>query len=615
MRVGMKQVVSMLLLCLITAGVQAQVLHPQLLERDTGHWYQRHRADSPLGVPSSVVSIQLHAGVPLETGAELLAAWGGVVYSQLDSVQGLVVEVPTAELANLARVPLIRWIEPVLPPLASTADQMRECSGIDLVQDAPLFMDGSGITLGLIEVEHPSNTHPDLAGRVSYHSSGSIDGHPTHVAGIMIGDGTASGGLYRGVATNARIDAHLIDGIGGIDGYIFFTNPGNIESIYAKQHEIGGAAAVNQSMGINVGANDYPCWLLGDYGMTSAVLDEIVRGSQGAPFVSVWSAGNERSYDLCPVSYGTISSPAGAKNIITVGAVYSNTSNTTWFSSWGPTDDGRLKPDVMAAGSQIGGDGGITSCAMGDGYEVRSGTSMSAPVVTGLVGLMRQAWDDETGNAPPPLPSTFKAILCHTSEDVWNIGPDYRTGWGVVQAEQAIARMADRTWQQRSIGSGDIQLIPFEVTDSTRPLKITIAWDDPAGQPGNNASLVNDLDLLLQAPDGTFHYPWTLDPQDPEASAVRTSVDRANPIECVQVDAPATGFWKVIITASPLAGDGQQIFSVVSDPALPITILQMDSLPEYIPIDGQFDLSVDVVTLGETVIPNTPQVRYRIDEG
>ena len=611
MRAGAIQFISASMVLLSTAWADIPGLHPDLLEQDAGYWYQRDRSDSPLGVASSVVCIQLNTGVQLPIGEEIIRAWGGLVYDRLESVQGIVAEVPAADLVNLSSVPIIRWIEPVLPPLTATANEMRECSGIDIVQNHPWSLDGTGIRLGQIEVDFPSNTHPDLTGRMTYHSSGSAGGHPTHVAGIMAGDGTSSGGLYRGVATNAKIDAHLID---DLDGYLFFTNPGNLESIYAKQHLLGGAAAVNQSMGINVGANGYPCWLLGDYGMTSAVLDEIVRGSQGEPFVSVWSAGNERSFDTCPDLYGTISSPAGAKNIITVGAVYSNTSNTTWFSSWGPTDDGRLKPDVVAAGSQLGGDGGITSCKQLGGYEVRSGTSMSAPVVTGVVGLMRQVWNESMGNATPPLPSTYKAILCHTAEDGWNAGPDYRTGWGLVQAEAAIALMSERTWQQRSIGSSGIELIPFEVTDSSTPLRITIAWDDPAAQPGNNAGLVNDLDLLLQAPDGTLHFPWTLDPMNPESAAVRTKADRNNPIEQVLVDVPVPGSWNVIVTASTLAGDGHQIYSLVSEPPLPITILQIDPLPEYIPLDGLIEISVDVATIGEAVVPGTAKLLYRIDD-
>ncbi|MEE2906861.1 MAG: S8 family serine peptidase [Planctomycetota bacterium] len=612
MRAGTDQIITGLVLSLLTPWVAADVLHP-VLESDERGWYQRTSVESPLGVDSSVVCVQLHQGVPLEAGEDLLRAWGGQVYSRIESLQGLVVELPTAHLAGVSRMPLIRWIEPVLPPLEPTADEMRECSDIDVVQAPPWLLDGSGVTLTLVEVDLPSDFHSDLEGRVQHRTGGSVGGHPTHVAGIMAGDGSASSGTFRGVAPGAMIDAYVLSGLGE---YLFYTDPGSLESIYANQIALGGAAAFNQSMGINVGLNQYPCWLLGDYGMTSALLDELARGSQGDPVVSVWSAGNERGYDHCSENYGTVAPPACAKNILTVGAVYSNTSNVTWFSGWGPTDDGRIKPDVVAAGSQIGGDNGITSCALGGGYESRSGTSMSAPVVTGIVGLMQQAWTEAVSGSTDPLPSTYRAILCHTAEDRWTPGPDYRTGWGLVDAVAAVSKMSQRTWQEGELANGELLVLPFEVSaaDSNSPLRITMAWDDLAALPGNNAGLVNDLDLILQAPDGSLFYPWTLNPNDPEAAATRDVADRLNPIEQVQVDTPEPGIWNALITHASLE-QGPQSFSLVSDPPLPITTLSFGPLPEYIPLDETLEVLVRVDTFGESVIPGSEQVRYDIDGG
>ena len=261
MRVDTYHFMTALLMTLVAPLVVADVLHPALLEPTETAWYQRTRAESSLGIESSVVCVQLQPGVPLEAGENLLSAWGGLVYSRLESLQALVAELPRAQLGTLAQMPLIRWIEPVLPPMQPTADGMRICSDIDLVQGPPWSLDGSGVRLGLIEVELPSNTHADLAGRVQHQTSGSVGGHPTHVAGIMAGDGSASSGLYRGVAPGAIVDAHVI---GSLQEYLFFTDPGTLESIYSNQQAMGGVAAFNQSMGINVGANDYPCWLLGD---------------------------------------------------------------------------------------------------------------------------------------------------------------------------------------------------------------------------------------------------------------------------------------------------------------------------------------------------------------
>jgi len=89
----------------------------------------------------------------------------------------------------------------------------------------------------------------------------------------------------------------------------------------------------------------------------------------------------------------------------------------TSFSSWGPTDDGRIKPDLMAPGCQTTGDFGVTSTTVGGTYEVKCGTSMAAPVVTGVVALMRQRWGQALPS-PDLLPSTIKGILINTATDL-----------------------------------------------------------------------------------------------------------------------------------------------------------------------------------------------------
>src|SRR5204863_422878 len=117
------------------------------------------------------------------------------------------------------------------------------------------------------------------------------------------------------------------------------------------------------------------CNLLGDYNLLTVGMDQLVRAND---FATYFGAGNSRSADCVPITYGTISFPATAKNVVTVGAVDKTIPGVmTAFSGWGPTDDGRLKPDVVAVGL------GVHSTCLGGTYCTKSGTSMSCPAVSG----------------------------------------------------------------------------------------------------------------------------------------------------------------------------------------------------------------------------------------
>ena len=86
----------------------------------------------------------------------------------------------------------------------------------------------------------------------------------------------------------------------------------------------------------------------------------------------LFAGGNYRvgtTTNVCSLGpYGVVAPPGTAKNVITVGAINSDDGAMTVFSAWGPTDDGRLKPDLVAPGSQAGGDLGVTSALPGNRY-------------------------------------------------------------------------------------------------------------------------------------------------------------------------------------------------------------------------------------------------------
>lgn len=140
--------------------------------------------------------------------------------------------------------------------------------------------------------------------------------------------------------------------------------------------------------------------------------------------------------------YDIISTSGTAKNILTVGAaalsslIPMKAADVTLsnFSSWGPTDDGRIKPDVMAIGTSM-----FSTSNSGDkGYTTLSGTSMSSPQAAGSLFLIQQLYN-RLNNNRFMLASTLKAVAIHTALDMEAVGPDYKSGFGLIQMDKAAA--------------------------------------------------------------------------------------------------------------------------------------------------------------------------------
>src|SRR3989338_10350733 len=155
----------------------------------------------------------------------------------------------------------------------------------------------------------------------------------------------------------------------------------------------------------------------------------------------VWAAGNERSANsgYCGslgLTYNTTIPMGTAKNVITVGAVDDDATMSS-FSSWGPTDDGRIKPDIVANGVSV------TSSVPTDSYSSSSGTSMATPAVSGSIALLHQYYKSIHNINPDP--AIVKALVIHTARDLNNTGPDFTTGWGLVNITKAIEYIANDT--------------------------------------------------------------------------------------------------------------------------------------------------------------------------
>lgn len=601
-------------------------LHPAFAAQDESAWTVVGSTAGAAGraEPIVIVYALFHADERFDArAAASIDKLGGKVHGVMSTVPGVVLEIPRAAARALANEDFVQWIEPALPLLSPTNAENRALTHANQVQAAPYSLNGAGVTAFVFDGGAVRTTHQDLAGRAAIIDGSGVIDHATHVAGTIAGTGAASGGNNRGMAPGASILSATVSI--SQSGWLY-TNPTDIEADYTNAISQG-ADIANNSIGTNVNGNGFPCSWHGDYGVTDGVIDAIVRGSQavsgGAPFRIVWAAGNERGGRCDTGGYRTIGPPAGAKNHLSVGAVNANDDSMTAFSGWGPTDDGRLKPDFCAPGCQNGGDAGVTSCGAGSNtsYTNMCGTSMACPTTTGIGALLMQDWSNLRPGQPWPRNSTMKVILAQSAVDLGNAGPDYRYGYGSIRADAAVDLLRTGAVVERSLDQDFVDYYTLTVAPGTASLTVTAAWDDAPGTPNVIPSLINDLDIRVYGPGGERHYPWTLTPNAPNNPAVRTGEDHLNNIEQVRADAPAAGQWTIEVhgTAVP---QGPQPYSIVSSESsfgftgsVSIQTEPVTLAPEFISPGVPTPTAIRVLISNDTLLPGSPSLHYRADGG
>ncbi|CAG1007245.1 partial Subtilisin NAT, partial [Phycisphaerales bacterium] len=387
-----------------------------------------------------------------------------------------------------------------------------------------------------------------------------------------------------------------------------------------------GADLATNSIGTNVSNNGFSCTWYGDYGTCAAVIDSIIRGSsvtQGSPFRVTWAAGNERTSARCatPTGYFYLGPPSGAKNQMCIGSVDSSTDNLSSFSSVGPTDDGRMRPDFCAGGSQAGGDGGVTSTTSTSdtSYGVSSGTSMATPTVAGCAALILQDFRAHYPTVADPRNSTLKVLFAQSAADRGNPGPDYFYGYGSIRVQNAIDLMRTGNFQESQVAQSEDVNLNVTVPAGQSAMVITLAWDDAPAAGNANPVLVNDLDLEVFPPGGGSQaFPWTLDMLNPAFNAVRAAANRKDNIEQVRVDNPAAGVWNVRVRGFNVPV-GPQSFSIVASHQLtggsPIPSVSMtaNQVVSDAPPATSVQVAANILVQNDTLLPGSAQLRYRPD--
>jgi hypothetical protein len=508
-------------------------LSESLREVNPPAWAQVHRR----GEDGLELLVYFHKDVSADQAQSELDRLGAQIVDRSDYFERLTIQLRTEDLKTVAGMDWVKFVEPVFPPLKlnSNADSAALLKVKELHEQ--FAIEGAGARVAV--VDDPVATHPEFGTRLKLMQTSAGLVHGTHVAGTIAAAGTTDIRL-RGMAPAAQIISFGSQTIAG----------GIAANLNAKQREQ--ADISNNSWGALVLESLNNCNSYGNYAAFDREVDTIVYQEK---YPLVFAAGNDRNQETCLVSAraGFYSSPppSSAKNLITVGAVDIGNA-ISQFSSFGPTRDGRLKPDVVALGVDV------LSTSTRNSVATLSGTSMSAPAVTGLSALLIDRFRSKHGRAPAP--ELLRAFLLNTANDLGNPGPDYSYGYGIPDGVKAVKAIDEDHWRTGAISSGETKEFDLELPGGQPTLRVMLAWTDPPAPLGRTRQLMNDLDLKLVGPEGQTVQPMILDPLRPEMDA-RSGENVLDNVEQVVVQVPSGGLWKLVVSAKELAV-GPQDFAI-----------------------------------------------------
>lgn len=495
-----------------------------------------------------------------------------------------------------------------------------------------IVWDGGGVN-----VSHQEFVIGELSRVAQRDNPALLSNHSTHVVGTMVGSGVDI--LAIGMASG---------------GHVFSYDFNNDISEIASEAADGNLVS-NHSYGTLCGwrydyGNEMWYWY-GDYsasttqdlkfGLYNTISHDVDFIMYNAPkYLLVKSAGNDRGdgptdqpiehviwdgnwvatsdvheLDGGDDGYDCLSHMAVAKNNLVVGSVedipngYLKPEDViiSSFSSWGPTDDGRIKPDIVANGSAV------YSCSAEDNlsYLSYNGTSMAAASISGSVLLLHQV---QEYSQPGVLlnSATVKGLLLHTADECGEQpGPDYIHGWGLANVKRAVDLLLEnRNSGGHIIREGELAnseqiTYNFSVLPGEDNLKITLVWTDPPADTPNycldpvDLMLVNDLNISLQkVGESEKFYPWILDPDNPSAPATRGINYRDN-VEQIYIENPVSGEYQLTISHAGQLFNGMQEFSLITsgiesdDEIVPPTNLSYISGDNYVRIDYNYEFNAN----------------------
>lgn len=502
-----------------------------------------------------------------------------------------------SEVADLARHPSVAYVAP-MPLMVLHNDQARVHMGINSVETTFITgLNGSGQKIAVGD-SGLDDDHGDFTGRIAGLTSVTpgdsstadlSDGHGTHVACTVLGDGFRSSGTYQGVAPEAQVyfQAMEDDDTGQLYSY-------GINSMLNSAYNNGVRLHTN-SWGAGSGGGSYSTQSE-DADSRTSTWDQY-WSYQG--MTVLFAAGNERNEGVSP--------PGTAKNVITVGGHknrYSGAPDEMYYwSSRGPTDDGRIKPDLVAPGDYV------RSCKSQEAdsaqgswsnnwYLEYSGTSMSTPAAAGAAVLVREYLMEVIGRQAPQG-ALIKGLLILGAQDMGTRDiPNNDEGWGRLNLVESLIPDNDVgifVDDRSRLSSGQTSEYSFDITRAGEPMKVVLTWSDYPGSSSSSTQLRNDLDLEVISPNGQITYKGNAFVNG--RSVTGGTKDSTNNVEVVLIDNAATGTWTVRVR------DAQHGGSRTWQPyALAVRGVNVNDLsPDPTFVQNSFEISSPIPQVGEEV--------------
>jgi hypothetical protein len=455
---------------------------------------------------------------------------------------------PIASIRDVSALDIVEWVEAGPPPKKQTNATAALRLHNTEVYEPPYALTGAGVVVGIWdggEVDH----HRDFDSRLVIEDAGSkAEDHATHVAGIIGGSGRYNPNA-KGMAPGVEI--HSYDW----DEDINKMRQASTLGVRLTNHSYDYSAGWEEQTDGWRNLGDY---LFGNYNTYGYAWDAMVWDTG---LLTFRAASNDRDQGpdwpygpRMDGPYRTILPGGSNKNGVTIGALADH-DRMTDFSSWGPTADGRIKPDLCANGYEL------TSTVLDNGYDSFSGTSMASPAACGSAALLFELYQSVT--AEEPKAETLKALLIHGARDLGNPGPDYAFGWGMIDTRESADLIFNRMWDAGTISYRNRITYSITIPPNHPYVKATLVWTDAPGSPAAAKALVNDLDLQLRSPSGAIFYPWVLDKDNPSANAT-SGVNTIDNVEQVYIENPESGEWTIEVIGSAITQDEGR-FALVSE--------------------------------------------------
>lgn len=528
------------------------------------------------------VTLITYEKLPAAAIAASLSAMKAVILEDMPQFRSFTIRIPQAGAAQLVKQPYAQWIEFIDPPNQAENLLGRSLHRVNVLNDGVRNLKGDGINVGIWD-ENEVSRHLDFSPTPRLNimeATGVTSSHSTHCAGTIGGRGIINP-KARGMAPNATIYSYNFNG--------------NIQT------EMSTAIP---SLGLSVSSHSYgstqTCGLNGagvTYSATSRATDLNLNNFPG--HLHVHSAGNSQT--ACTGGWSTITaSGKSAKNNILVANI-TTAEALSGSSSCGPVQDGRVKPEISSFGTNV-----LSTYTPLNTYGTISGTSMATPGVAGTVSLLVQRYKQLNGNVAP-LSTLIKNTVCNTAADLGNPGPDYRFGYGRLNALEAVRILEDNRYTIGTISTGGTNDMTINIPAGCVRLRVMLTWNDPAGTANANPALVNNLNLTV-INGATTNLPWILDPNNPANNATK-AVDNVSNIEQVTIDNPsATSFTVRVEGAAVPSGPQEYALTWFAEkPYIEVT---------YPNGSESFDPGVaETITWNNAGVTGNQTVEYSLDNG